>query len=620
MAEPDFSGWATKNDLRCSDGRVIRHDAFMNNDGKRVPLVWQHGHGNIQNVIGHAELENRPNGVYARGFLNSTPQADVARDLLLHGDINSMSIFANKLKQQGQNVMHGNIVEVSLVLSPANPGALIENVTIQHSDGSYEDDETEAVITSGIQLDEEVSVANAGTKNKDEMTHADSEGTPSDTKSDNTAPASAKSDANTTQKPKSDDEGETLQDVFDTLNEKQKNVVYAMLAMAAGSSADESNSNSNSNSDSDSEGDKNMAHSNVFEGNGAATMTGVTTANGTVLSHAEVQSLADDIVDFAMDNKLTLKDAIAHAAKDYGISNVEELFPNAKVNGTPTWVKPEDGWVPEVLDSTSQTPFARLKSTQIDLTEEKLRAKGYITADQKKDGVFKVLNRETTPQTVYIRSKLDRDDIIDVTEHDIVAFTKEAMRIKFRYELARAILVGDGRAIDDREKIQESHIRPIYSEDDFYAAKVVLPNTVTNVELSERVLRAQKNFKGHGVPTLFTTFDVYMDLLLAKDEKDSYRRLYKTDQELCAALHVNKIVVVDELEGVNRTTDKGKQELVGILVNMIDYNIGRDKGGEIFNAEDFDIDFNQYKYLMETRLSGALTEPKTAIVIERLAA
>lgn len=589
MAEPDFMGWATKNDLRCSDGRVIRHDAFLSNDGKRVPLVWQHGHANIENVVGHAELENRPEGVYAKGYLNSTPQAEVARDLLLHGDINSMSIFANKLKQQGTNVVHGNIVEVSLVLSPANPGALIESVTIQHSDGSLVDSEEEAIIHSGIEFDKEPSMPDTT-----HISHADE------------APAQHTASGKV----------ETLRDVFNTLNEKQKNVVYAMLAMAAASSADTNKPAAAAHSDVI-EGDT-MAHSNVFEPAGRA--SGFTAPDGHTLSHSELTALGDDIVTFAMDNKINLKDAIAHAAKEYGISNVDALFPNAKVNGAPTWVKPEDAWVPDVLDKTSHTPFARLKSTQIDLTEDKLRAKGYITADQKKDGVFRVLNRETTPQTIYIRSKLDRDDIIDVTEHDIVAYTKEAMRIKFRYELARAILIGDGRKPDDREKIQEDHVRPIYSEDDFYASKVVLPASDTNAVLPEKILRSQKNFKGHGVPTLFTTYDVYMDMLLTKDQTDSYRRLYKTDQELCAALHVSKIVVVDELENVSRKTEKGTQELLGILVNMSDYNIGRDKGGDIFNAEDFDIDFNQYKYLMETRMSGALTEPKTAIVLERLTA
>ena len=589
---PDFSGWATKNDLLCSDGRVIRHGAFDIHNGQRVPLVWQHGHGNIENVIGHAELESRDSGVYAYGYLNTTPQANVARDMLEHGDINALSIFANKLKQQGNNVIHGNIVEVSLVLSGANPGALIENVTIQHSDGTYEPYEDEAIIHSGFEITMEDPVPNTETTSPapaddEKLEHADT----GDTGSSG---------------------NETLKDIYDSLTPKQKDVVHYMLAAAAAAGSDSASH------DDINEGET-MAHSNVFDNTQTANFAFVND-EGRGFTHSELDAISDEVVQFAMDNHVKLSEALSHADKAYGISNVEMLFPNAKVNGAPSWVKPEDAWVADVVDSTSHTPFARLKSMQIDLTEKQLRAKGYITASEKKEGVFKVLSRETTPQTIYVKSKLDRDDIIDVTEHDIVAYTKEAMRIMFRYELARAILIGDGRDISDADKIKEDHVRPIYSEDDFYASKFVLPSTTTNSDLPEKILRAQKNFKGHGVPTLFTTYDIYMDMLLTKDETNSNRRLYRNADELCAAMHVSKIVVVDELEGIKRTTAAGTQDLIGIVVNINDYNIGRDKGGDIFNAEDFDIDFNQYKYLMETRLSGALTEPKTAIVVERLEA
>lgn len=588
----DFRGWATKNDLRCSDGRVIRHDAFKANDGAKVPLVWQHGHNDVSNVLGHAILENRPEGVYAYGYLNDSPKGEAAKDLLLHGDITSMSIYANKLKQVGSDVIHGNIVEVSLVLSGANPGAIIENVSIRHSDGvGYDEIEDEAIIHAGIELDDEP-------EENIHIQHADEPEEEEDVENE------------------VDTDDETIEDVYNSMSEKQKTVLHAMLAMAVESAG--SGETAEHSDDYDEEED--MAHSNIFERNSLPADAILSDDGSSYFTHADIEAISNQVASFAINEGTTLKNALAHAAKQYGISNVEDLFPNAKVNGKPSWFKPEDAWVEKILDKTSHTPFARLKSMQIDLTEEQLRAKGYITADQKKDGVYRILARETTPQTVYIRSKLDRDDIIDVTEHDIVAYTKEAMRVKFRYELARAILIGDGRQNNDREKIQEEHIRPIYNEDDFYATKHVLPATVANSELPDQILRSQKNFKGHGTPTLFTTFDVYMDMLLAKDKKDSYRRLYRTEQELCAALHVSEIVVVDALENTERTVGGKKQELLGILVNPSDYNIGRDKGGDIFNAEDFDIDFNQYKYLMETRMSGALTEPKTAIVLERIKA
>lgn len=597
--KPDFSGWATRNDLECSDGRVIRRDAFAHNDGKKVPLVWQHIHGDINNVVGHALLKNKSDGVYCLGFLNNTPQADVARDLLLHGDIDALSIFANKLKQQNNNVIHGDIVEVSLVLSGANPGAFIENVSIQHSDGTFEDVAEEAIIHdlfSIADIDEE-----------------------DDTKEDNNMKYVSGDVVKHEDDPKeSGNAGDdrTVEDIVNSMTEEQRTVLGFLIAQAV----DAATADDDEDEDEDTPEGDNVSHSNVFDRSTGQSDAFYTTENGDVLSHSDIEMIAADIVNTAREEKMSLKDVIRHAAKEYGISNPEILFPNAKLTGKPTWIKPEDDWVPEILDGVSHTPFARLKSMQIDLTEEKLRAKGYITADQKKDGVMKALSRETTPQTIYIRSKLDRDDIIDVTEHDLVAYTREALRIKFRAELARAILVGDGRELSDREKIKEEHVRPIYSENDLYATKHVLPATVKNEELPDKILRSQKNFKGHGRPYFFTTYDIFMDMLLAKDEADSNRRLYKNEEELAAALRVSKIVVVDALEGLKREKGGHQQDLIGILVNPSDYTIGRDKGGEITSFENFDIDFNQYKYLMESRLSGALTEPKTAIVIERLQA
>lgn len=598
-SKPDFSGWATRNDLECSDGRVIRRDAFAHNDGKKVPLVWQHIHGDINNVVGHALLKNKSDGVYCLGFLNNTPQADVARDLLLHGDIDALSIFANKLKQQNNNVIHGDIVEVSLVLSGANPGAFIENVSIQHSDGTFEDVAEEAIIHdlfSIADIDEE-----------------------DDTKEDNNMKYVSGDVVKHEDDPKeSGNAGDdrTVEDIVNSMTEEQRTVLGFLIAQAV----DAATADDDEDEDEDTPEGDNVSHSNVFDRSTGQSDAFYTTENGDVLSHSDIEMIAADIVNTAREEKMSLKDVIRHAAKEYGISNPEILFPNAKLTGKPTWIKPEDDWVPEILDGVSHTPFARLKSMQIDLTEEKLRAKGYITADQKKDGVVKALSRETTPQTIYIRSKLDRDDIIDVTEHDLVAYTREALRIKFRAELARAILVGDGRELSDREKIKEEHVRPIYSENDLYATKHVLPATVKNEELPDKILRSQKNFKGHGRPYFFTTYDIFMDMLLAKDEADSNRRLYKNEEELAAALRVSKIVVVDALEGLKREKGGHQQDLIGILVNPSDYTIGRDKGGEITSFENFDIDFNQYKYLMESRLSGALTEPKTAIVIERIQA
>ncbi len=591
--KPDFSGWATKNDIVCSDGRVIKHNAFAKNNGKKVPLVWQHEHKDINNIIGHALLENRNDGMYTYGYLNDTPQADVARGIIKHGDVNSLSIFANKIKQVGNDVVHGNIIEVSLVLSGANPGAFIENVSIQHSDGVYYESEDEAIIHADIELDPP----------KEEE-----------------APAE--------EPQKEDKSGEkTVKEVMGTLNEDQKDLFSYLLAefadqMVAEQESEESSDNAEGDNEetNNSEEKDEMAHSNVFEKEGS----------DKIMKHAEFIEIGNEAVSFAVENKMTLSDAVKHVMTDEDrdeyikhaaseISGLDVLFPNAKVDGKPTWIKPEDDWVAEVVDKTSHTPFSRLKMTHINVDDEMMRALGYKKGDKKSEGIYKLLSRETSPQTIYVKSKLDRDDILDATGQDVVGYTRETMRVMFRREIARAILIGDGRSEDDANKIKDNHIRPIYSDDDLYATKYAVPAGTKNEVLPDMILRAQKNYKGHGVPTLFTTYDVFMDMLLAKDKIDSNRRLYTSVEELCSAMRVSKIVVVDLFDGLTRTDKDGKvKELVGIVVNLRDYNIGRDNGGEVFNADDFDIDFNQYIYLMESRMSGALMTPKSAVVIERL--
>ena len=584
MENFDFSGWATRNDLKCSDGRIIRKDAFKGNNGQKVPLVWNHQHTDPNEVLGHAILENRDEGVYAYCKFNETDSGQTAKLLVQHGDVNALSIYANQLKQQGPNVMHGNIRELSLVLAGANPGAFIESI-IKHGEESDE----EAIIFTG----ENVSLAHTGcsesTKQpaEEELKHAD--------KTDE-----KKEDPKMSEEPKKTEGGEkTVADVFNTLNEEQKTVVYAMIGQAL----------EDADKDTKSEGGKEEMKHNVFD---------IDTENQeNVLSHDAMQAIIGDAKRFG-----SLKESFLAHADEYGITNIDYLFPEAKsLNTPPEFIKREMGWVQKVMGGVHHTPFSRIKSMFADITEDEARAKGYIKGKLKKEEVFSLLKRTTTPTTIYKKQKLDRDDVIDITDFDVVAWLKSEMRMMLDEEIARAILVGDGRLASSDDKINESNIRPIWKDEDLYNIKSIIEvDAAANADQKAKAfiracIKSRKNYKGSGTPTLYTTEDVLTDCLLLEDNMG--RVIYDTEEKLRTALRVNAIVTVPVMEGLTRNDDEGNTlDLMGIIVNLADYNVGADKGGAINMFDDFDIDYNQQKYLIETRCSGALIKPFSAITLE----
>lgn len=564
----DFCGWATRNDLKCSDGRVIRKDAFKHCDGVKVPLMWNHDHTDPYRVIGHAMLENRNEGVYAYCSLNDTDLGKTAKIYVEHGDITSLSIYANQLREQGPNVMHGNIREVSLVIAGANPGAYIDTV-ISHSD----DEDGEAVIYTGMPL--ELAHADGAKESKDE-----SEEKPKDESGDK----------------------ETVADVFKTLTDKQKKAVYFMMNEV--SKGDTSDKDSNKEKDESKGGDNTMKH-NVFENDKQTTTA--------VLSHSDMQAI------FA-DAKRTgsFKEAFQNACLQHGIEEIELLFPDARtINRTPEFIKRDTGWVQKVMSGTHHTPFSRVKSLFANITEDEARAKGYIKGKLKKEEVFSLLKRTTDPQTIYKKQKLDRDDVIDIVDFDVVAWIRGEMRMMLEEEAARAILIGDGRLSSDDDKISPEHIRPVAFDADLYTIKtpVATPDGASDEDKAKAVIKAaikaRKNYKGSGTPTLFTTEDMLTDMLLIEDTTG--RTIYADEAALARKLRVKEIVTVPVMEG---QTGPNGGDMLGIIVNLADYNIGADKGGEINNFEDFDIDYNQMKYLIETRMSGALIKPYSAIVLE----
>lgn len=549
----DFGGYATRNDLKCSDGRTIRKDAFKENDGDTVPLVWHHMHNDPANILGHAVLENREDGVYVYGKFNNTESGINAKALVEHGDINRLSIHANGLVQKGKDVIHGSIREVSLVLAGANPGAFIDNIAIEHSDGSYTEDTSEAVISSGLELDFEDL----------EMFHED--------------------------EPAKKSEDKTVADVFNSLSEEQKNVVYFMIGQAL-----EAGDVEHSDDDYFYQGGERMKV-NVFDKTDKE--------NRETLSHSQIEAIISDAQKCG-----SLKESFLAHAEEYGIENIDYLFPDAKtVTPTPEMITRDMAWVRGVIDGAKHTPFSRIKSTAADITAEEARAKGYIKGNLKKEEVIKLLKRVTTPTTIYKKQKLDRDDVIDITDLDVIAWLKAEMRLMLDEEIARAVLIGDGREVEDPDKINEENIRPIAKDNELYAHPVNLAPNLSGNSLVEAILRARKNYKGTGSPTLYTTEDIITDLLLIKDKIG--RRLYPTEAELASALRVKSIVAVEAMETM--------PNLLGILVNINDYTIGADKGGQVSMFDDFDIDYNQYKYLIETRISGCLTKPKSALVFWR---
>lgn len=575
--EYDFSGWATRNNIRCSDGRTILKDAFKHNDGQMVPLVWNHNHNDPLNVLGHALLENRDEGVYAYCTFNDTDAGRNAKALVEHGDVTALSIYANQLKQQGPNVLHGAIREVSLVLAGANPGAFIDSI-IRHGEESDE----EAIIYTGENLVLEHSQHTiVNDKNLDAI-------------KDNFTPPSGD---------KKDEKGEkgekTVQDVFDTLNEEQKTVVYALIGQAL----DGSNQNENN----EKEGNDNMKH-NVFDQD--------QNEKENVLSHADMANIISEGKRYG-----SLKDSfLAHAAQ-YGIDQIDFLFPDAKnVTNQPDFIKRDDSYVQKVLRGVHHTPFSRIKSTHANITADEARAKGYIKGHLKKEEVFTLLKRTTTPTTIYKKQKMDRDDIIDITDFDVVAYIKAEMRMMLDEEIARAILVGDGRSTASDDKINEQNIRPIAKDDDLYTIKatVTAAAKATEDEIAKAfirtVIKSRKEYKGSGSPTLFTTEDILTNCLLLEDNNG--RIIYDSVDKLATTLRVKEIVPVEVMEGVTRKVGSKDVPLMAILVNLNDYYVGADKGGAINMFDDFDIDYNQEKYLIETRISGALVKPYSAIAFE----
>ena len=582
----DFSGWATKNDLLCSDGRTIRRDAFKDNDGKVVPLVWNHDHTDPSNVLGHALLKNVADGVYAYGSFNSNPKAIEAATLLAHGDIKALSIWANKLQQRGGDVLHGDIKEVSLVLAGANPAAIIDSVMV-HGEESDE----EAIIYTGERI------CHSSGELKDETEETEETVEHADDKAD---------------EPEKSDDDETIADIFETLSEKQKNVVYALIAEAISKNKGKENEDNK-------EEDSVMKH-NVFE-----QQNGEQQEN--VLCHADVKAAFDDakrygsLKDSFVAHGLNEVTYMAHADGDYGIKNIDYLFPEARnVNNTIDFIKREDSWVRDFMSRVHRSPFSRIKSVHANITEDEARAKGYIKGNMKKEEVFTLLKRSTTPTTVYKKQKLDRDDVLDITDLDTVALVKGEMRGMLDEEIARAALVGDGRSASDDDKINEVNIRPIWTDADLYSIKVPIAVAAGDddnkkaTNFIRAAIKSRKNFRGSGTPVLYTTEDMLSDMLLLTDTTG--RDIYDTVEKLCKKLRVSEIITVPVMEGLTRQVESKTRTLAGIIVNLQDYNIGADKGGSINMFEDFDIDYNQMKYLIETRCSGALTKPYSAMVLE----
>ena len=668
----DFGGYATKNDLLCSDGRIIRTNAFLESDGKTVPLVWNHMHDAPENVLGHADLENRPDGVYAYCVFNDTEKAAAAKEAVRNGDICSLSIYANHLKQNGQNVVHGAIREVSLVLAGANPGAEIEQVAIQHSDDSYETLDDEAVIKSWIDLDNsevEFEHSDSCKTNSDEKKKVISTNSNEDSSSDvlssltdaqkkkllelldsngssdskdseksNTSDASEvnddsknqngsdsesddseenedkavshtdvkkddtmamKNDTTTTTDSNTED-GPTVQDIYDSMTDDQKTVVNYLVGLALqenGGGADVAQS--------DIYGGNDMYH-NVFD------------SNENALAHSDFEEVKSQLFADAMNEAKStngsFRDAVIEHAANYGITNIEVLFPDAKnMDVTPQFLDEQSEWVDIVMQFSSHTPFSRTKTTIADITAGDARAKGYVKGKQKIEEFFAVAKRETTPQTIYKKQKLDRDDVVDITDFDVVNWVRLEMRTKLNEELARAILIGDGRTADSADKISEEHIRPISKDVDLMNVKVNLSQNTDYAKIVEEIALAHSYYRGTGVPMFFTSPTIHTKMLWVKDTTG--RRIYSSEDELCAALRVSQIVDVPDMDTATVVEGTDTYEIVGIKVNLSDYLVGADKGGEINNFDDFDIDYNQYKYLMKTRCSGTLRKPWSAETI-----
>lgn len=581
----DFSGYATKNDVRCSDNKVIRHGAFAAYDGKSVPLVWQHQHKDVTNVLGHADLEVREDGVYAYAHLNHSDAGRTAREMVRNGDIKAMSIYATHVKARGNDVVHGELVEVSLVLRGANPGAYIDQVSIQHGDDG---DEIEAVVYTDAQIDF--------------VSHSDEED--EDFEAEETDDVEHAEEEPEADEAESDEDDPTLGEIFEGMTDQQKTAVYAIVGQIVDADDEEAEEPVEDAAHSDTTTEDTMAHQNVFEGSKTEELP--------VLKHADVEQIFADAKSCG-----SLKEAVLAHADNYGIKQIDTLFPDAKnLWTTPEFIKRKTDWVSSVVGAAKHSPFSRIKTQFADITADEARAKGYIKGNKKKDEVFSLLKRTTSPTTIYKKQKLDRDDILDITDFDVVTWIRGEMRIMIEEELGRAVLLGDGREASSDDKIKEDCIRPIYKEDTLYAPRVILAKETTTEDALDSIVRAMDDYEGSGNPTWFAAPQVITEILLLKDKMG--HRLFTSLSDLADYVGVSKIVKVPLMKNLVRTSNKnGKVDALGIIVNMSDYTIGADKGGQLFAAEDFDISFNQYHYLLETRLSGALTKVKSAIVLER---
>lgn len=627
----DFGGWATKANLLCSDGRTIMPDAFAHNDGQRVPLVWNHNHSDPDHILGYADLENRPEGVYAHCKFNETETGNTAKKLVQHGDIVSLSIYANGLTEKMSHVTHGNIREVSLVLAGANPGAGIDSITFSHG----EDSGDEGVVYADTDLEiSHSSIAepkDSNLEHSEDETVADVLNTLTEKQMDAVysliAMAMDGDDASSKETESvahSDSNAETIGDILGDLTDKQLDAVYALIGAVL------VNNDSENSEDNEEEGDTDMKH-NVFDND--------VQNESQVLSHSDIAAIISDAK-----RSGSLRDAaiahnageISHAATDddgksvtYGVANIDYLFPDARnITREPLFIKRDTGWVTVVMNAVKHSPFSRIKSIFADITEDDARAKGYIKGKKKVEEVFTLLKRSTTPTTIYKKQKMDRDDVIDITDFDVVSWIKSEMRVMLDEEIARAILVGDGRSSASDDKINESNIRPIWKDDSLYTIKATVElgtdetETTKGKKFIKAVLKSRKNYKGSGNPILLTTEDVLTDLLLIEDTNG--RNIYDSVEKLATALRVSKIVTSPILENQKRVGveavdgDTKERTLMGLIVNLSDYTVGADKGGAVNLFEDFDIDFNQEKYLIETRCSGALTKPYSAIAVESI--
>lgn len=592
----DFQGRATAYNVRCTDGRTILPNAFKDCTGKTVPLVWNHQHNSVGNVLGHALLENRDDGVYAYGKFNNTEDGQAAKELVRNGDIKALSIYANHLKESAHNVMHGAIRELSLVLAGANPEAYIESVMC-HDDESLESAMFWAVgstIQAGpIEVETSAEISHGDDPENTEVEEVQTE--TSNNESDHADTSDGELDHADSDENKND---KTIGDIVKTMNEEQKNAMYYLIAKAKDDDTDD-------NTDSEKGGDESMSH-NVFEKNENSTQGGV-------LSHAEIDTIFKDAKRAG-----SLREGVLAHAEEYGITNIDYLFPEAKsLTTTPEFIKRDTGWVSKVMNAVGHTPFSRIKTVFADITEDEARAKGYLKGKLKKEEVFSLLKRSTAPTTIYKKQKIDRDDVIDIVDFDVVAWIKAEMRMMLDEEIARAILLGDGRLASSDDKIDENCIRPVAKDAELYSIHktVDVANGATDEAKAKQfirtVIKSRKDYKGSGNPTLYITEDLLADMLLLEDGIGHL--MYASEAQLATTLRVKEIITIPVMEGQTGVNEK---PLVGILVNLADYKVGADKGGSVNMFDDFDIDYNQQKYLIETRASGALVKPYSAITYE----